>query len=70
MDRALTPPSKSNLLGPDRARAPPGKAEAVALFGDDAEDDDGDLLAGQSVFQVIGTNCQILNIQLQPKQTV
>ena len=45
--------------------------ESDAGFGDssDSEDDEG-LLGEESVFQVIGLNCQVLNIQLQPKQKV
>jgi len=69
MDRSLAPPSKGKTMtnGPDID----GVLQYGKQLGEDIEDGDGgDLLANPSVFQVIGTNCQILNIQLQPKQKV
>ena len=65
MDRTLAPPSK----GKTAAKGP--ELDRGSNYGKRLGDGDGvDFLASQSVFQVIGTNCQILNIQLQPKQKV
>ena len=51
----------------------PAELSGAPVKFSDGDDDDDDLLdegSGPSVFQVIGTNSQVLNIQLQPRQKV